>query len=70
MFRARIGPTLVQTTIDWPKRTGVIELVKFELASGRSQSSAPLAASTPTSFPCVMVTTWRTPLKSETIGEP
>ena len=51
MFSAAITPMLFQMMIDWPWRTGVIELVTLLLANGRSQSSAPVAASTPTTLP-------------------
>jgi len=70
MFSAVSMPMLFQMITDCPYRTGVIEFVKLELANGRSQSSVPVAASTPTTFICVIVTTWRTPPNSPTMGEP
>ena len=70
MFSDVSDPTLFQMMTDSPNRTGVMEFVKLELTNGRSHSSAPVAASTPTTFVCVIVTTCRTPPNSATIGDP
>ena len=55
-FNAVTGPPSPQTITDWPYSTGVIEFVKLGLANGRSQRSWPVATSTPTSLPWVIVT--------------
>ena len=67
---ATVGPPFPDTITDWPCTTGVMPLVKFALTNGRSHSSAPLPTSTPTTLPCVMVTSCLVPPSSAIIGEP
>src|ERR1700687_1159363 len=54
--KAIVGPPFPDTISVCPKRTGVTAFVKFELTYGRSQSSIPVAGSTPPILPWVIVT--------------
>src|SRR5262245_26750245 len=51
-------------------RMGVCDVVVDGVVYGRCHSSCPVAADTPTKYFCVNVTTWRTPDRLKTRGEP
>jgi hypothetical protein len=67
---AIVGPPLPPTIRVCPYTIGVIEFVSLPLTNGRSHKSVPVAASTLTSRPWVIVITWRMPPKSATTGDP
>src|SRR5215203_4659070 len=53
--KATVGPLLPETMMFWPWTSGVLELLVLGAEKGRSQSNAPVARSTPTTFDCVIV---------------
>src|SRR5262245_43733991 len=69
-LNATVGPPLLETMTVSPYISGVYELLVDGVVNGRSQSSAPLAKSTPTTLTCVRVTTCLVPPMVTTIGEP
>jgi hypothetical protein len=61
---------LPETRTVAPLTAGVIALILAGLTKGRSHSSLPVLASTPTTLPCVIVTSWRVPATSVITGDP
>jgi hypothetical protein len=70
IVKATNGEPLPETMTVAPLTSGVIALILAGPTMGRSQSSAPVLASSPTTLPCVIVTSWRTPAASVITGDP